>query len=60
MWNKFLFILDLKVSNSNEIFRNISKIYLKTIKYCLNYKQKSLNKLDTHEKSSNKQHSTSK
>ena len=55
-----MFILNLKLCNSNEIFRNISKIYLKTIKYCLNYKQKSLNKLDTHEKSSNKQHLTSK
>ena len=55
-----MFILDLKVRNNNEMFGNISKIYLKTIKYWLNYKQKSLNKLDTHEKSSNKQHSTSK
>ena len=55
-----MFILDLKVCNNNEIFRNISKIYLKTITYCLNYKQKSLNKLDTYEKNSNKQHSTSK
>ena len=39
---------------------NISKIILKTIKYYLKYEQKSSNKLDTHKKSSNKQHSTSK
>ena len=42
------------------MFGNISKINLKTIKYCLKYKQKSSNKLDSHKKSSNKQHSTSK
>ena len=53
-----MFFLDLKVCNNNEMFRNISKINLKTIKYC--YKQKSSNKLNTHKKSSNKQHSISK
>ena len=42
------------------MFGNISKINLKTIKYFLKYEQKSLNKLDSHKKSSNKQHSTSK
>ena len=37
---------------------NISKINLKTIKYNLKYKQKSSNKINTHKKSSNEQHST--
>ena len=33
-----MFILDLK-SNNNEMFGNISKINLKTIKYFLKYEQ---------------------
>ena len=42
------------------MFGNISKVNLKTIKYCLKYEQKSSDKLDTYKKSSNKKHSTSK
>ena len=42
------------------MFENISKINLKTIKYCLKHEQNSSNKLDTHKMSSDKHYSTSK